>query len=98
VKLFFSFIAGMVVCSLFLFTIRMVLPTQAATDNSGSASENATNGNVVNILTKLIPDIEKIYHESLTMPFKQAEKKIYDKDIAEYFRALMDKTGLVPSE
>ena len=86
----------MVVCSLFLFTIRMVLPTQAATDNSGS--ENATSGNVINSLTKLIPDIEKIYHESLTMPFKQAEKKIYDKDIAEYYRALMDKTGLVPSE
>ena len=30
------------------------------------------------------------------MPFSKAESKIYDKDIAEYYRALMDKTGLAP--
>jgi hypothetical protein len=94
VKVFFSFIAGMVVCSLLLFTVRLVLPTQAATDGPGSASENITN----NGLSRLLPDIGKIYQDSLTMPFKQAEKKITDPDIAEYYRALMDKTGLVPSE
>ncbi len=32
------------------------------------------------------------------MPFKMAETRIYDEDIAAYYRALMDKTGLVPSE
>jgi hypothetical protein len=89
VKIVFSFVAGMVACSMLLFGVKMVLPTQAATDDSGSASGNVTNG-----LAKLVPDIEKIYQESLTMPFKQAESKIYDKDIAEYYRALMDKTGL----
>ena len=91
-KIFLSFIGGMVACSLLLFTVRMVLPAQAATDDPGS-TENSTNS-----LAKLLPDIEKIYQESLTMPFKQAEKKIYDKDIAEFYRALMDKTGLAPSE
>jgi UDP-N-acetylglucosamine pyrophosphorylase len=85
----FSFIAGVVVCSLLLYGVKMVLPAKAATDNSGYASENTTN-----TLTKLLPDIETIYHDALTMPFIKAEKKIYDKDIAEYYRALMDKTGL----
>jgi hypothetical protein len=88
-----SFIAGVVVCSLLLFVVRMVLPVQAVTDDPSAASENATNG-----LSKLLPDIEKIYRESLQMPFIKAEMKIYDKDIAEYYRALMDKTGLAPRE
>jgi hypothetical protein len=94
VKVLLSFIGGMVACSLLIFTVRFVLPVQAASDNSGSASENISS----NGLSKLLPDIERIYNESLTMPFKQAEKKIYDKDIAEYYRALMDRTGLVPGE
>jgi hypothetical protein len=42
----------------------------------------------------LLPDIETIYHDALTMPFIKAQSKIYDKDIAEYYQALMDKTGL----
>jgi hypothetical protein len=88
-----SFIAGVVVCSLLLFVVRMVLPVQAVTDDTSGTSENATNG-----LSKLLPDIEKIYRESLQMPFIKAESKIYDKDIAEYYRALMDKTGLAPRE
>jgi uncharacterized membrane protein YgcG len=86
-----SFMVGMVVCSLLFFGVRMVLPVQAVTDETGTASDNTTNG-----LSKLLPDIEKIYRESLQMPFIKAESKIYDKDIAEYYRALMDKTGLAP--
>ena len=92
-KIVFSFVSGMVACSLLFFGVSLVLPTQADTVDSGSVSTNATNG-----LAKLIPDIQKIYHDSLTMPYKQAESKIYDKDIAEYYRALMDKTGLAPRE
>jgi uncharacterized membrane protein YgcG len=88
-----SFMVGMVVCSLLLFGVRMVLPVQSVTDETGTASENTTNG-----LSKLLPDIEKIYRESLQMPFIKAESKIYDKDIAEYYRALMDKTGLAPRQ
>ncbi len=92
-KLFLSFIGGMVVCGLLIFTVRMVLPAQADTNELSAVSENETNG-----LARLLPDIEKIYRESLTMPFKMAETRIYDEDIAAYYRALMDKTGLVPSE
>jgi hypothetical protein len=92
-KLFLSFIGGMAVCGLLIFTVRMVLPVQAATNELGGASENETNS-----LARLLPDIEKIYRDSLTMPFKMAEKKIYDEDVAAFYRALMDKTGLVPSE
>jgi hypothetical protein len=83
VKMLFSFLAGVAVCSLLVFGVKMVLP----------ASENISNG-----LSNLLPDIEKIYRESLMMPFIKAESKIYDKDIAEYYRALMDKTGLAPRE
>lgn len=92
-KMVFSFMAGVAVCSLLFLGVRMVLPVQAVSDESDTASENTTNG-----LLKLLPDIEKIYNESLTLPFKKAESKIYDKDIAEYYRALMDKTGLAPRE
>jgi hypothetical protein len=93
VKMVLSFIAGIAVCTMLLFTLNLVLPVRAGTDNTGSTTDNGTSG-----LSRLLPDIEKIYRDSLTMPFKQAESKIYDKDIAEYYRALMDKTGLVPSE
>jgi hypothetical protein len=88
----FSFIAGVVVCTLLLFTIRLVLPAQAGTESYGTISDNATG------LLRLLPDIEKIYNEALTMPFKKAESKIHDKDIADYYRALMDKTGLAPRD
>ncbi len=71
----------------------MVLPVSAVTDDPEAASENTTDS-----LLNLLPDIEKIYRESLMMPFIKAESKIYDEDIAEYYRALMDKTGLAPQE
>jgi hypothetical protein len=93
VKLIFSFMAGMACCSLLFFTVRLVLPVKAETSDPGTASDNVTKG-----LLNLLPDFEKIYHESLTMPFKMAESKIYDEDIAAYYRALMDRTGLAPSE
>jgi hypothetical protein len=67
----------------------MVMPTRADTDNISEASDNVTQG-----LLDLLPDIEKIYEESLTTPFRMAESKIYDEDIAEYYGALLDNTGL----
>ena len=89
-KLIFSFIAGIMVCSLFLFGVRTVLPIRAAESDNLSGSS----GNLSQSLVDLLPDIEKIYHESLTAPFKKAESKIYDKDIAEFYRDLLDKTVL----
>jgi hypothetical protein len=88
-KMVIGFIAGIIVCSLFMFSIRMVLPTRAETNDPSGVSDNSSLG-----LTNLIPDIEKIYRESLILPFEKAESKIYDEDIAEYYRELMIKTGL----
>ena len=82
----------MVVCGLLLFAGRLLLPTQAALADP-DVSANETSG-----LEALLPDIETIYRQSLTTPFEMAEKKIYDPDIAEYYRALMNKTGLVPDD
>jgi hypothetical protein len=90
-KMLVSFILGGVVCALLLIGAKSVLPIRADTDNT--TSDNATQG-----LMDLIPDIESIYQESLTMPFRKAESKIYDEDIAEFYGALMDKTGLRGTE
>jgi hypothetical protein len=73
--------------------VSLVLPARADINAVTGSSDNSTEG-----LTRLLPDIEKIYRESLQMPFIKAESKIYDKDIADYYRALMDKTGLAPRE
>jgi len=87
IKAVFGFFAGVAVCGLLLFGARTVIPVLAAPDDG--ASENASLG-----LAGLLPDFEKIYHESLTMPFKKAESKITDPDIAAYYRDLMETTGL----
>jgi hypothetical protein len=93
-KIVLGFIAGVAVCSILFYTVNLVLPVKAMTSasdpSSNSTSENDTS------LSRLLPDFEKIYQNALEMPFQKAESKIYDKDIAEYYRALMDKTGLAP--
>jgi hypothetical protein len=91
--MFISFMAGMAVCSLVLFGVKMVLPVFAVTSDPEVTSDNVSTS-----LLDLLPDFEKIYKQSLEMPFIKAESKIYDEDIAEYYRALMDKTGLAPRE
>jgi hypothetical protein len=89
VRIVVSFFLGVVICGLLLWGAKMVMPTKADTDNTSGASDNVTQG-----LLDLLPDIEKIYEESLTTPFRMAESKIYDEDIAEFYGALLDKTGL----
>ena len=54
------------VCVLLLFGVRTVIPTLAGSDNLSGLSENTS-------LVDLLPDIEKIYRESLTALFKKAE-------------------------
>ena len=88
-----SFILGVTICGLVILGARTVLPIRAATDDLGDQSENVSGG-----LIDLIPDIERIYRESLTMPFRKAESKIYDEDIAEFYRELLDSTGLRGTE
>jgi hypothetical protein len=88
-KLAISFICGAAVCAMIVIGVRPVLPAMADASGDGSVSSNETG-----FLAKLIPDIDKIYRESLTAPFIKAESKIYDPDIADYYHDLMNKTGL----
>ena len=82
-KMALSFISGIIVCSTLLFGASVIIPSLAK-GNVEEASENLTQS-----LTDLLPDIERIYQESLTLPFRKAEDKIYDEDIAEFYHELM---------
>jgi ribosome biogenesis GTPase A len=88
-KLAIGFICGAAICFLIMFGIKPILPAYAEEVNPPDDSENVTQ-----TLVGLLPDIEKIYRESLTMPFIQAESEIHDEDIANFYHALMEKTGL----
>ena len=91
-KLALSFLSGVVVCSIMLFGVQAVMPLRAGTVSSNTTSDNFS-------LVHLLPDIEKIYQEALIMPFEEAEKKIYDDDIARFYRLLIGKAALErPSE
>jgi hypothetical protein len=85
-KIAISFICGVIVCSLIIFGVKTISPTRADT---ASESENTSTN-----LTSLLPNFGKIYHDALTEPFIKAESKIYDPDIADFYRGLMEKTGL----
>lgn len=87
-RLVVAFISGVVVCGLLVLGAKSVLPTQA-----NDAGDNTTE-NVTMTLVNMIPNIEEIYEESLTLPFTKAADKIYDEDIAEFYSELLDRTGL----
>ena len=93
VKIFLSFLCGIIVCGLLLFGVQSVLPIRAQTsdgsDNLSSLSENLSQS-----LVSLLPDIEKIYREALTSPLQEAKKQIYDEDIAEFYNLLLDRSSL----
>jgi hypothetical protein len=90
-KMAISFIAGILVCCLMLFGVKMVMPVRAdVTEDTAAVADNSTTNGLLNLL----PDIEKIYRESLTMPFIKARSKIYDPDIAQFYQELLDKTVL----
>ena len=92
-KMALSFISGIIVSSLILFGVRSVVPIRAETDNVSEQS-----GNLTQSLVDLLPDIEKIYHESLTLPFRKAESKIYDEDIADFYQELLENSVLSERE
>lgn len=85
-RLVLGFFSGMVVSGVALFGLQAVLPTRAQVE--GEPSDNTTS------LVELVPDIEKIYREALVSPLVEAEKKIYDPDIAAFYRGLLKKTNL----
>jgi len=88
-KIALGFISGMLACGLLLFGVKTVVPIQAQTENLTESSENLSQS-----LIDLLPDIERIYRASLTMPFEKAGEKIYDEDIAEFYQELLDKSVL----
>ena len=84
-KLTLSFLSGLVVCGLLLFGVQSAIPTLAQTDDL--SSDNFS-------LVGLLPDIEKIYREALITPLQKAEEKIYDEDIGDFYRTLMERSSL----
>jgi hypothetical protein len=93
VKLALSFLSGVILCSILLFGAKTVLPIRADTDNVTSVSDNFALSFV-----EMLPDIERIYKESFTLPFVKAEDKIYDPEIREFYRELLDNTILYEPE
>jgi hypothetical protein len=87
-KMAISFLCGIAFCGLAFLVVKPVLPAFADTE-AVSQSDNSTQG-----IIDSISGFDKIYRDALTEPFIKAESKIYDPDIAEYYRGLMDKTGL----
>ena len=85
-KMVIGFFTGIAVCGLFVIWASAIIPTHADTQG---ISDNVTDN-----FTGLLPDIEGIYRESLNLPFEMAESKIYDEDVAEFYRELMERTGL----
>ena len=82
IRIMIGVVAGIILSCSFYFGAQAVLPANGdSKDSSGG-------------LAGLLPDIEKIYQQALTMPFQKAESKIYDPDIAEYYHELINSTGL----
>ncbi len=87
-KIILGFFSGIMVSGLLLLGVQTALPISADSESLDMvASENFS-------LAKMLPDLEKIYHEALTAPFREAGKKIYDDDIAQYYDLLLKKTAL----
>jgi len=93
VKMALSFASGLLVCGLLIFGVKSAIPIRAETDNLGGLSDNLSQS-----MVELLPDIERIYRESLITPFQKAESKIYDEDIAQFYRELLDKSVLYEPE
>ena len=86
-KMLLGFFSGVMVCGLILFGMQWAMPTMAQTDDTTSTSDNLS-------LVELLPDIEKIYREALLTPLDEAGKGIYDEDVADYYRLLLERSGL----
>jgi len=90
VKIFSGFLFGIMASGLLFWGVQFALPIQAQSDNVDSTDNFS--------LVELLPDIERIYRDALTEPFVEAEKKIYDEDIAQFYHLLLEKTVLYEPE
>ena len=61
--------------------------TTTTTDGTTSTTDDTTP-------TGMLPDVKKIYNNALGLPYRQVEGEITDPDIAKFFHAYMDATGL----
>jgi len=86
-KMVIGFFIGIAFCLLFLFGMNYY-SSKVSADNSAAASTDTLN------VSNLLPDVKKIYHEALAVPYQQVESEITDPDIARFFRTYMDRTGL----
>jgi len=85
VKTVIIFFSGIIVSGLLLLGIVSAVPIFAQSDNLNSDNFS---------LVELLPDLEKIYREALITPLLEAEKKIQDEDIANFYRRLLERTEL----
>ena len=92
-KMALSFVSGLVVCGLLIFGVKSAIPIRAETDNLSGLTDNLSQS-----MVELLPDIERIYRESLITPFQKAENKIYDEDIAQFYQELLDNSVLYEPE
>ena len=88
-KMVLGFFSGVIICGLFLLAVQSAIPIRAQSDNLSETSDNLSQS-----LIDLLPDIEKIYREALSSPLQEAEKKIYDDDIAQFYHSLLERTDL----
>jgi hypothetical protein len=88
-KMIIGFFCGIVASALLLFGVQVALPLYAQSENTDT--DNLS-------LVHLLPDIEKIYEEALTLPLNEAKKQIYDEDIAEFYQLLLERTSLDRTE
>lgn len=86
-KLAAGFFIGMIVCLLLVFAVGYFTSVIRAEANPGNPDNPLDVAN-------LLPDIGKIYRESLGSPYRQVKSEISDPDIASYYQVLMDRTGL----
>ena len=86
-RILFGFLSGIIASGLILFGIQAALPIRAQSENDTLTSDNFS-------LVHLLPDIEKIYQEALTLPLDEAKKEIHDEDIAEFYQLLLERASL----
>ena len=85
-KVVFWFLGGILFSGILLVGVSFGLPAFAQTDGT-TTTDNMT-------LADLLPDIEKIYRDALLFPFLEVEEKIYDEEISQYYRTLLEKSGM----
>jgi hypothetical protein len=106
-KMFAGFLVG-VICGLLIvfFVFRNTAPVaadskavayapagavSAADDGTTTTTDISTDGTDY---SGMLPDVKKIYSNAIGVPYRQVGAEITDPDIAKFWRAYMDATGL----